>query len=52
MLIYMLQCFGMVMSFGQVANIVLPEAICTEAKFNHSAFTIVSMDIILSSSYQ
>ena len=29
MLEYMLQCFGMVMSFGQVANIVLPEAVCT-----------------------
>ena len=29
MLEYMLQCFGMVMSFGPAANIVLPEAICT-----------------------
>ena len=56
MLEYMLQCFGMVMvmvmSFGQAANIVLPEAVCTKAKFNHSAFTIVSIDIMLSSSYQ
>ena len=36
----------------QAANTVLPEAICTLAKFNHSALTIVSIDLMLSSSYQ
>ena len=36
----------------QAANTVLPEAICTLAKFNHSALTTVSIDLRLSSSYQ